>query len=167
MAGSASTGTSQRTLTDVQNEKQAVQNKMKTCKSLLSDADPKVAEMAKQAYAGYGIRLLTLENEKKELEAQQTAPLTMADLRLQEEEDADKVTDEMIRNSWYGEDGGGTNTGGTTASSSLSAQKPLTMADLRLQEQNDPKQAQTQAKSAASGGTRTLQDVYADLDQAN
>jgi hypothetical protein len=73
----------------------------------------------------------------------------------------------MIRNSWYGEDGGGTNTSGSTASSSLSAQKPLTLADLRLQEQNDPKQAQTQAKSAASGGTRTLQDVYADLDQAN
>jgi hypothetical protein len=88
------------------------------------------------------------------------------DLRLQEEEDADKVTDEMIRNSWYGEDGGGTNTGGTTASSSLSAQKPLTMADLRLQEQNDPSSADS-GEISRFRRTRTLQDVYADLDQAN
>jgi hypothetical protein len=48
----------------------------------------------------------------------------MADLRLQEEEDADKVTDEMIRNSWYGEDGGGTNTTGQRPPLPLRAETP-------------------------------------------
>jgi hypothetical protein len=113
-----------------------------------------------------------LRREEEKLKKETKSP-AIADPWLEEEEDVDEVSDKMIRDSWYGTGDGKANTGSTkasgtaTGSSSLSAKKPLTTADLRRQEKNDPNQKPAQPKSTSSGGTRTLDNVYADLDAAN
>lgn len=85
------------------------------------------------------LTMTDLRREEEKLKKETKSP-AIADPWLEEEEDVDEVSDKMIRDSWYGTGDGKANTGSTkasgtaTGSSSLSAQKPLTTADLRRQE---------------------------------